>query len=693
MKNSLQVRLSGLLLSVIGAIVAAGPLRAATITVSSLADDGGAGELRQAIGTANGASGSTIVFKSGLTGTIKLSATLQALPVILVSTTIDGAGITIDGDGTYRPFNINAPSNTVTMSGLTIQHGQDAGGTGGAAILVQSGDLVLTSCMLKNNTATGDGGAICNFGTVTLTGCTVSGNIAYSGGGLYNYTYGGTLGVSTLTDCTLSGNSATINGGGICNYSYSGTGGTSALTDCTLTGNSTGANGGGIYDYCYSAAGGTAALTNCTLLLNSGAYGGGIYNYTYSGSGGTAALFNCTLTDNTGTFGGAMYNGNGGGAGGKALLTNCILYADTGGEVITSGGPVLATYCDIQGGVAGAGNINVNPSLGSLAGNGGATQTLALEKGSPCYMVGTPTGAPSADQRGYARPVQPSMGAFDGGDTYVLWNKAGQASLWNVTLAGKVSDTTFGPYNGWTPAGLASDASGNAFILWTNTNGEASIFQVSRSFNLTTSQTFGPYKGWTATSIASPPVGNVHVMWNGPSNAVSIFNIALGATYTSEAYGPYPGWQAQQIAVDSNNNTRVLWSDNSAGEGSLWNIAGSGAVTNQALGPYPNWQARYLAVSPDNLAQILWNYTLSDETSLFKIASNGSITAEALGPHPGWTAVGLAVNDDMDSNVIWNNASSELALYDVGSVGTVTFNSYGPYSSSGWKPIAVAAGP
>ena len=86
MKNSLQLRFSGLLLTLVaGALLAAGPLHAATITVTSLADDGGAGQLRQAINTANGASGTTIVFENGVTGTIKLSATLQALPVILVS--------------------------------------------------------------------------------------------------------------------------------------------------------------------------------------------------------------------------------------------------------------------------------------------------------------------------------------------------------------------------------------------------------------------------------------------------------------------------------------------------------------------------------------------------------------------------------------------------------------------------------
>src|SRR5580692_8663196 len=70
-----------------------------TLTVSSLADNNGAGELRAAITSANANPGSTIIFKSGLTGVIKLSS---GLPTITASMTIEGPGaspLAIDGMG------------------------------------------------------------------------------------------------------------------------------------------------------------------------------------------------------------------------------------------------------------------------------------------------------------------------------------------------------------------------------------------------------------------------------------------------------------------------------------------------------------------------------------------------------------------------------------------------------------------
>jgi len=63
----------------------------------------------------------------------------------------------------------------------------------------------------------------------------------------------------------------------------------------------------------------------------------------------------------------------------------------------------------------------VQPLLGALAGNGGPTQTQALQTGSPAIdHGGTATvGCPSTDQRGMARPDEAGdngncdMGAYE----------------------------------------------------------------------------------------------------------------------------------------------------------------------------------------------------------------------------------------------------------------------------------------
>jgi hypothetical protein len=62
-------------------------------------------------------------------------------------------------------------------------------------------------------------------------------------------------------------------------------------------------------------------------------------------------------------------------------------------------------------------DINANPLLGPLAGNGGPTQTMALLKGSPAIDRGGSAFCPATDQRGVKRPDKPGtacdIGAYE----------------------------------------------------------------------------------------------------------------------------------------------------------------------------------------------------------------------------------------------------------------------------------------
>ena len=99
-----------------------------------------------------------------------------------------------------------------------------------------------------------------------------------------------------------------------------------------------------------------------------------------------------------------------------------------------------------------------------------------------------------ADSSGTVFKLTPAAGS-----TYALWNNSGESSLWQIPATGSVTSASFGPYTGWAPAALASDTSGNAYILWTATTGAASVWKLSSSLAITTSQSFGPYTGWAAT--------------------------------------------------------------------------------------------------------------------------------------------------------------------------------------------------
>ncbi len=188
----------------------------------------------------------------------------------------------------------------------------------------------------------------------TITGGNANGSSPHNcGGGMYNYASS-----PTITNCTFSGNSAYSAGGGMCNYSSSPT-----VVNCTFSQNST---FGGEY----------------------GGHGGGMYNY---GNDPNANVTNCTFAGNSATFGGGMYNYRS-----NSTLTNCILWGNTASDpnnlqIYNDSNNLTVTYCDVQGGWNGTGNIDGNPKFVSADPN---NLDLRLQAGSPCIDTGSNTAVP-----------------------------------------------------------------------------------------------------------------------------------------------------------------------------------------------------------------------------------------------------------------------------------------------------------
>ncbi|TET37857.1 MAG: hypothetical protein E3J65_06045 [Dehalococcoidia bacterium] len=104
---------------------------------------------------------------------------------------------------------------------------------------------------------------------------------------------------------------------------------------------------------------------------------------------------NCTFSSNSATYGRGMYN-----EGSSPTLTNCILW-DTGDEIYDEPGSTPSvSYCDVQGGYSGIGNINADPMFVDPAAG-----DYHLHAGSPCIDTGTNEGAPTEDMEGNPRPI------------------------------------------------------------------------------------------------------------------------------------------------------------------------------------------------------------------------------------------------------------------------------------------------
>jgi len=237
----------------------------------------------------------------------------------------------------------NQYRSSPTISNCTF-HSNSAQCRGGG--LHNVAKAVLTNCTFTDNEASseyGDGGGMHNDeGPILLTSCTFIGNRAgRSGGGIHNDEESDT----TMNDCTFIGNAAVNYGGGMSNvYECTGT-----FTNCILTGNSSANNGGGVYNNDNNAM-----FANCIISGNSAVNdGGGMFN-----DGCAPILTNCTFSGNlAGENTGGIYN--------KGhcymTLTNCVLWGDVPDELYVDQGIQVITYCDIQGGWTGEGNMDADP--------------------------------------------------------------------------------------------------------------------------------------------------------------------------------------------------------------------------------------------------------------------------------------------------------------------------------------------
>jgi hypothetical protein len=151
---------------------------------------------------------------------------------------------------------------------------------------------------------------------------------------------------------------------------------------CRLTGNSA-HHGGALY-----LSGSSPTIIDC-LIDGNLAYavagvimipgqGPGIYCSSYRSH---PIINNCTITNNYGPDGGGISC-----RGGSPKITNCILWANSAPQV--AGGTPDVTFCDIQGGWPGEGNIDADPCF-LQPGHWNAEGIYYLLRGSPCIDGGT----------------------------------------------------------------------------------------------------------------------------------------------------------------------------------------------------------------------------------------------------------------------------------------------------------------
>jgi CSLREA domain-containing protein len=365
----------------------------------SCASAAGPCTLRAAIQEANALAGADTITVPAGTFTLAIAGSGEDFAAtgdldIRDAVTITGQGATttiVDAARIDRVFDILDVAGSVAIEALTTRNGfsQPANLAGG---IWNSATLTLSQVRVETSEGRLGGGGILNDNDLTATDVTLSGNVTNSqGAGLYN------TGIARLERVTVSGNDSAAAAAGIQND------GTLTLINVTLSGNTAVTDGGGLYN------GVEATLGNVTVATNGANRGGGIF------TPGDATFTNTIVGDSL--------------SGGSCEATGTV----------TSVGSNLDT--DATCSFTGPGDLSgVAAGLGSLANNGGPTQTHTLLAGSPAIDAGTSCPPPATDQRGLPRPVDgdgDTVAVCDIGAVEVAFG----ASTTTTTTAGSTSTT------------------------------------------------------------------------------------------------------------------------------------------------------------------------------------------------------------------------------------------------------------
>jgi hypothetical protein len=276
-----------------------------------------------------------------------------------------------NSDNSYHVIYNPGLNGSAVLDGFTITGGNANGNSGddnsGGGMFNINSAAMVANCIFSGNSANVRGGGMFNaFSSPTVTNCSFSGNSAGFGGGMYN-----SSSTPTVTNCSFSGNSAGIRGGGMDNAASSPT-----VTNCSFSGNSAGSLGGG-----------------------------GMFN-----EKANPTVINCSFSGNSsgGFGGGGMFNFDNS----SPTLTNCILWGNGSEIVDLANSTPNATYCFVQGGYPGTGNLNVNPLFVNAAAG-----DLRLQACSPAIDAGNDAAnANPLDLAGNNRQFQ----AIAGGSTIDL---------------------------------------------------------------------------------------------------------------------------------------------------------------------------------------------------------------------------------------------------------------------------------
>ena len=298
-----------------------------------------------------------------------------------------------------------------------------------------------------------------------------------------------------------------------------------------------------------------------------------------------------------------------------------------------------------------------------------------------------------------APPPPPRRFNAGGSSSDILWqNTNGQASIWEMSGTKVIGGGPVSPNPGmsWTEIGTGDfDDDGHSDILWRNTStGQASIWEMSGATLIGGGPvSANPGPSWDEIGTGDFN-GDAHsdLLWQNTSTGQASIWEMNGATLIGGGpvgLNPGPAWRAVGTGdFNDDHHSDILWRNAGTGQVSIWEMSGTNVIGGGPLSANPgsSWQALGTGdFNDDGHSDILWRNTSTGQVSIWEMSGTDVIGGGPIASNPGlnWSAVGTGdFNHDGRSDILWQNTSGQVSIWEMSGTNVI-----------GGGPVASNPGP
>ena len=321
----------------------------------------------------------------------------------------------------------------------------------------------------------------------------------------------------------------------------------------------------------------------------------------------------------------------------------------------------------------------------------GDTITGSNATGDPPPPITSAGGTTSSNNR-------PAPSDFDGdGHSDILWqNTNGQASIWELNGTNVISKANVGanPGPSWKVIGTGDfNDDGHSDILWQNTNGQVAVWELNGT-NVISEANVGANPGPSWKVIGTGDFnddGHSDILWQNTNGQASIWELNGTNVISKANVGANPGPSWKVIGTGDFNDdgySDILW-QNTNGQVAVWELNGTNVISEANVGanPGPSWKVIGTGdFNDDGHSDILWQNT-NGQASIWELNGTNVISKANVGANPGpsWKVIGTGdFNDDGHSDILWQNTNGQVAVWEMNGTNVIGEANVGANPGPSW---------